>query len=633
MNTQHDAGTLYIPLSRLRQSDRNVRKVKAEGDYRKQLKANLLAEGVLQNLIVAPLTHEEGSQPDYEVGACGNRLDLLQELAAEQAIPADYMVPCLVTTSEKLVELSLSESIHAQIHPADEFTAYKALVDQGAKPAEIARRFGRSAKSVEKLLKLASVAPEIIGYFRAGKIDLDGVMAFTVSDDHERQLACWKEVCKGHFNANRIRQFLLQDAVESDDPIAKFVGLKAYKAAGGAVTSDLFSSEQYLLDVALLNKLATEALAAAAANLESEGWKWHEISLDYQPYNSHSKYTQLQAEYGEIPEALTNTIAEKEKRMAELEEKDFDELTPEESEEQDRLSDELSDLDDQKDNYRAYTPEQKACAGCIVTFNSQGSLWIVRGLVKKEDRQQAAKLDGKTKGSSERGESGSDDVGSTRSEPKAPEPAMPISLKADLDTYHAQAFQAELMNHERLAFELLVFTLATEVLSEDFIAEGLSVSPRAANLQAVDIDRTPAAEAIAKRHAELPVLWNAHKDDAERFKAFRELGPETISKIKAYCVARLVSVGATQDDATCLPYAAQLMQFDITRHWYPTTANYFSRINKDELLAIGEQINVSDFKQKYGDSKKKELAAAMEKLPEIKGWVPAYLRAPVEAQQ
>ena len=631
MNQAPETTQATIPLYRLCHSQKNVRKVKADNEYRKQLKANILAEGILHDLIVAPLPAEHDGEEFYEVGGGGNRLSLLHELHAEGLVPNDYPVPCKITTGDRLLELSLSENIHANMHPADEFTAYKELVDQNISPAEIARRFGRSEKSVKKLLKLASVAPAIIDHFRAGKLDLDCVMAFTVSDDHERQLACWKEVCKGHHSPQRIRAFLLQDAVEADDAIVKFVGLKAYKAAGGTVASDLFSSEQYLLDVALLNKLATDALTAAANKLAEEGWKWVDTSLDYQPWNARNDYTQLSADFGPIPEDLTNAIAEKEKRQAELEEKDFDELTPEEGEELDRLRDELSDLDDKKDDYRAFTPEQKAVAGCIVTFNGQGSFWVVRGLVKKEDRHQAAKLE-----KSESGRSGSD--GSSKpprtKQEDADTAALPQALRDDLATYHTQAFQAELMNHERLAFELLVFTLATEVLGEGFFdGMGLQIAPRTTDLQAIDIDKTAAAGLLAQRQAELPVLWNAKEDDEARFKAFRELDPGTISKIMAFCVARLVSVGTTTDETTAMPHAAELMQLDITRYWKATAANYFSRVKKDELISIGDKVVGNGFKEKYASAKKADLAVLMETLPELQGWLPNCLRQKSEGAE
>ncbi|NQD37445.1 ParB/RepB/Spo0J family partition protein [Permianibacter sp. IMCC34836] len=631
--------TIQIPLNRLRLSDRNVRKVKAEGDYRKQLKASVLAQGILNNLIVAPCAQD----PEYfEVGGGGNRFDVLQELVAEGAITSDYPVPCIVKPGEQLVELSLSESIHAQLHPADEFTAYKALADQNMSPSEIARRLGKSEKSVKKLLKLASVAPEIIEHFRAGKIDLDCVMAYTVSDDHERQLACYKKMGKGHSWPQGIRNFLLQGAVEANDGIAKFVGLKAYKAAGGAVTSDLFSTEQYLVDAALLNKLAIESLEKAAATLSGEGWKWTEVSLKYEPCGRHNKFLALQAEFGAIPEELTAAIAAKEARQAELEERDYDELTAAEQDEIDQLFEQIDDLNDQKENYRAFTAEQKACSGCIVTFSDKGSLWIVRGLVKSEDRKLAAAIGKATPGTDagSAGDADADDGDQDNDQehglpPRTPEPdtGMSAAFRSDLDTYYAQAFQAELINHSDIAFDLLAFTLCCAVLADEDAETGdggLALMPRPKEFNAVGIDETPAAKLIAEKRAELPVLWLERNNEAERFRAFCEIPYSTRRSMLTFCVARLARASLREDDHdNPLAYLARLTGLNIARYWQPTTENYFSRVKKDELLDIGEKAGIEGFRAKYSTAKKNDLAALMPTLPELQGWVPAYLRAPV----
>ena len=49
------------------------------------------------------------------------------------------------------------------------------------------------------------------------------------------------------------------------------------------VLRDLFEDDGggWLQDVALLDRLATEKLAAEAENVATEGWKWIEVAVDF----------------------------------------------------------------------------------------------------------------------------------------------------------------------------------------------------------------------------------------------------------------------------------------------------------------------------------------------------------------
>ena len=53
-----------------------------------------------------------------------------------------------------------------------------------------------------------------------------------------------------------IRAALTDKMIEASSKLARFVGLDAYKAAGGITRADLFGDEVYLEKPALLNKLA-----------------------------------------------------------------------------------------------------------------------------------------------------------------------------------------------------------------------------------------------------------------------------------------------------------------------------------------------------------------------------------------
>ena len=70
------------------------------------------------------------------------------------------------------------------------------MADQGKGPEEIAARFGCSAAIVRQRLKLAAVSPSLIEAYRAEEIELDQLMAFTVSDDLAAQEKVWAELAE-----------------------------------------------------------------------------------------------------------------------------------------------------------------------------------------------------------------------------------------------------------------------------------------------------------------------------------------------------------------------------------------------------------------------------------------------------
>jgi ParB family transcriptional regulator, chromosome partitioning protein len=160
-----------IPLDKLVLSPTNVRKTPPATAEEAELKASIRARGLKQNLVVHPAADAKGL---HAVTAGGRRLKILQELAAEGAIAADFKVPCLIEQPEEALETSLTENtIRAAMHPADEFVAMAELIDAGHPVAAVATRFGVSERHVKQRLRLGKVAPELLDEFRAGALTLD----------------------------------------------------------------------------------------------------------------------------------------------------------------------------------------------------------------------------------------------------------------------------------------------------------------------------------------------------------------------------------------------------------------------------------------------------------------------------
>ncbi|HBT33251.1 MAG TPA: chromosome partitioning protein ParB, partial [Pusillimonas sp.] len=149
-----------------------------------ELADSIAAQGLLQNIVVTK-AKKRGA---YEVVAGGRRLQAIQLLMADGRWPEDQQVPALLVAGDTALEASITENVQREaMHPADEFEAFAALIEQGQTIEDVAARFGVSPHVVKRRMRLASVASELITAYRAGEMALDALMAFAVSEDRERQ--------------------------------------------------------------------------------------------------------------------------------------------------------------------------------------------------------------------------------------------------------------------------------------------------------------------------------------------------------------------------------------------------------------------------------------------------------------
>jgi ParB family transcriptional regulator, chromosome partitioning protein len=266
-----------IPLNKLVAWDGNVRKTAGADTSLHELASSIAAHGLINNLVVKP--HKKDT---HAVIAGGRRLAALQLLAKAGTLPADHPVKCeILGDKANALELSLAENaVREQMHPADEFDAFRVLIDDGMPTADIAARFGVTETVVLQRLKLARVSPVIIQAYREGAIDLECVMAFAVVDDHKRQKHFWKTAPEwAKEQPRQIRDALTEGEIDAAGRRVRFVTLKAYEKAGGTIRRDLFAAGDhgvFIGDVALLNTLAADKLPLRApfvpASLPSFGY-------------------------------------------------------------------------------------------------------------------------------------------------------------------------------------------------------------------------------------------------------------------------------------------------------------------------------------------------------------------------
>ncbi|MBN0602732.1 chromosome partitioning protein ParB, partial [Pseudomonas aeruginosa] len=117
----------------------------------------------------------------YEVVAGDRRLTALKLLAKKRRIPADYEVPCLLVADGSARTVSLAENLmREQMHPADQFEAFAALVAEGRSIEDIAADFSVTPLVVQRRLKLANVSPRLLADYRAEAVSLDQLMALAI---------------------------------------------------------------------------------------------------------------------------------------------------------------------------------------------------------------------------------------------------------------------------------------------------------------------------------------------------------------------------------------------------------------------------------------------------------------------
>ena len=148
------------------------------------------------------------------------------------------------------------------MHPADQFDAFRRLVDEGTGVEEVAARFGVTATTVRQRLKLANVAPRLLELYRADEITLDQLMALAITDDHAAQENVWDSAQHWQRQPHALRSALTESKIDAaNDRRVRFVGVEAYKDAGGQIDRDLFQPEHegYITDAALLDRLTARS--------------------------------------------------------------------------------------------------------------------------------------------------------------------------------------------------------------------------------------------------------------------------------------------------------------------------------------------------------------------------------------
>lgn len=586
----HDAASTasqisHIPLDQLQLSQKNVRKVDAPID---DLVASIRAHGLEQNLVVLAIPGTTW----FEVIAGGRRLRALQ--AIHDVDQRDgIMVPCLVLADDvDAEEVSLAENvIRSEMHPADEFDAFKRLVEQGASSDEVAARFGRTALYVDQRLKLARLAPAVLDAYRGGDMTLTQAMALTITEEHEQQTQAWDAARKRGpwaMEPDQLRAALTRKELSCEsDSVARYLGVAAYEAGGGKARVDMFgdADDAWLPDAPLAQKLALEKLEAAATAFESEGWKWIQVRLAFD-WSDRQKFTV----FGAKPYESGDTSKTK------------------------------------------WPAEAKAIAGIVVTLE-RGKVVVHRGLVKPADANKAkvaaAAKAGKSATTEKRGESAAKKPGQ-----------LSFATTQRLMGERTAVLRRVLAEDPRRALAALAADLAVgaglDGSSTNWDTEGKVVVRISADRQfnvPVNIRESVEKHPETKALQAIEKQWVAKlKPGKGRLFAWLLEQPENVThELLAYCSARTLVAGEVHDKRTDRGIDfATAAGVDMVDHWKPTKewlAGQPKSVIQDAVAEACGKKSAGDLDKAKG---KEALVITAHGLLTGTGWIPKPLRARAE---
>lgn len=610
---------VYFPLSNLFISLGNVRKKSPTGI--EELAAMIEAQGLLNPLYVTAENTDSGPTGRYAVEAGGRRFAALKLLARQGRIDPSHSIECRLVDESKALEISLTENISQEgMHPSDEFEAYQSLALKGNSIDAICTKFGVTAFHVQRRLKMANVAPELIELYRQDEITLDHIMAFASTDDQARQLLVWNGLNEYNRSASHIKHFLNESEVSIKDPRVQLVGLDFYIAAGGTMRTDLFcaNNSDFITDPVLLDELVSKKIKQEQDLAISEGWAWVEFfpSLGYQIRQNYvfprKVYSPETPEYSAKLLVITEKIDNLNGKIEELQGEELDhwELLRHLGNQVEVFEDEIETLKDT----RLICDYDKSSSGIIICFEYE-HLVFHRGIVRKGDQNS---VDGST---------GQENTsGKARSE-------VPEKLMMNLSSHRTAAIQALMLKHPNVALAAAADKMAQAIFhgrGKTPIKLGLMDCRYSLEKNAPTLSDSKAAMELDDAHAS----WvnRLSMDSGSWLEWFLSEPVSTSLEMIVFATSKSVDVIETDfsqgDPAKTLAGALSL---DMADWWSPTPEAYLELVPKAKLIeavteAAGAVVALDMGKMKKGEA----VAFAAQQLKDRR-WLPVALRTRVAA--
>ncbi len=560
----------YVPLSSLAKSPLNVRTIPYSVDSVRGLADSIEALGLLQNLIVHTLADGQSG-----VAAGGRRLTALNLLAQEDRLAADHTVMVKRVSDDIAALASVAENEQrAAMHPAEQIAGFRTLAEQGKTPAQIGDALGFGSRHVQRMLKLANLAPSLMDKLAQDELTVEQCQALCLEDDPARQVEVFESVKASWSNApaHLIKRAITETEMRTDSARFRFIGREAYEAAGGYVREDLFSQDEGdgTADSVLVEHLVQEKLERIALDIQQrEGWAWSRGRAARIWYHGEDG-----KEFVQPVEPDPVYTPEQQQRLDALREQydTYDSVC----DESDAIEADILAIQAAAEA-SAWTDDMKSGAGVMVSLY-EGQVYVQRGVRLKADMPEETVTSSVT-------------VPFTSRQPDAAE-GISVPLLKKMTSERTLAVQAALMQQPEKAVTLMVWRMCTCVFSGCLTTThpfriSLTVSHGSLTENAPSGKDGAAFEMLMTERARLKALlpegWE--KD----FTTFFALDGGVLMSLMAFCTACSVDGVQTRDmghtSRSTLDAVEAAIGFHLRDWWQPTKDNYFSGLKHPQIVA------------------------------------------------
>ncbi|EDD8851204.1 hypothetical protein CSQ33_23755 [Salmonella enterica subsp. enterica serovar Infantis] len=598
-----------VPLASLIKSPLNVRTVPYSVESVSELAESIKGVGLLQNLVVHTLPGDR-----YGVAAGGRRLAALNMLAERGILTADWPVRVKVIPQELATAASMTENGHRRdMHPAEQIAGFRAMAQEGKTPAQTGDLLGYSPRHVQRMLKLADLAPVILDALAEDRITTEHCQALALENDTARQVQVFEAACQSGWGGKPDVRVIRNLITESEVAVAgnskfRFVGADAFSP--DELRTDLFSDDEGgYVDCVALDAALLEKLQAVAEHLrEAEGWEWCAGRME--PVG---ECREDAGTYRCLPEPEAVLTEEEDERLNELMTR-YDALENQ-CEESDLLEAEMK-LMRCMAKVRAWTPEIRAGSGVVVSWR-YGNVCVQRGVQLRSEDDAA------------------DDADRTEQvQEKASVEEISLPLLTKMSSERTLAVQAALMQQPDKSLALLAWTLCLNVFGS-----GAYSNPAKIRLEcehyALTSDAPSGKEGAAfmammaekaRLAALLPDGW------ARDMTTFLSLSQEVLLSLLSFCTACSIHGVQTREyghtSRSPLDSLESAIGFHMRDWWQPTKANFFGHLKKPQIIAALNEAGLSGAARDAEKMKKGDAAEHAEFHMKDNRWVPGWMCAP-----
>ncbi|EPM3255558.1 ParB/RepB/Spo0J family partition protein [Escherichia coli] len=599
-----------VPLASLIKSPLNVRTVPYSAESVSELAESIKGVGLLQNLVVHALPGDR-----HGVAAGGRRLAALNMLAERGIIPADWPVRVKVIPQELATAASMTENGHRRdMHPAEQIAGFRAMAQEGKTSAQIGDLLGYSPRHVQRMLKLADLAPVILDALAEDRITTEHCQALALENDTARQVQVFEAACQSGWGGKPEVQTIRRLVTESEVAVAgnskfRFVGTDAFSP--DELRTDLFSDDEGgYVDCVALDAALLEKLQAVAEHLrEAEGWGWCAGRME-----AVGECREDAGTYRSLPQPEAVLTEAEEERLNELMVRYEEPDTP--REESDLLEAEMK-LIHCMSRVRAWTPEMRAGSGVVVSWR-YGNVCVQRGVQLRSEDDAA------------------DDADRTEQvQEKASVEEITLPLLTKMSSERTLAVQAALIQQPEKTVALMVWRLCScvfdycnttlhpfRIQTEEYHRRLTSDAPSGKSGQAW----LSLMKEKTRLEALLPENWQ--KD----FTTFFTLDGQTLMSLMVFCTACSVDGVQTREcghtSRSPLDTLEAAIGFHMRDWWQPTKANFFGHLKKPQIIAALNEAGLSGAARDAEKMKKGDAAEHAEHHMKDNRWVPGWMCAP-----